>query len=205
MAEGEWDLWNSASVDLRAMRVGEEAKAAIRIVTRQCLQTLRHHIELIDRETEVVAGVRALPAPGHTPGHFALLLEFGRPPIAQSGRRRGPSPAPGTSRVGKWLRSGTGTRSRHAAQPVRARYRRSNARDGLPFSIPQHRPGGRAGAGWVELDARRIAVRELLARPALGVLQLALPHLDLLAFGFADHESAAAQILCFKQLVVRQR
>ena len=74
MAEGEWDLWNSASVDLRAMRVGEEAKAAIRIVTRQCLQTLRHHIELIDRETEVVAGVRALPAPGHTPGHFALLL-----------------------------------------------------------------------------------------------------------------------------------
>jgi glyoxylase-like metal-dependent hydrolase (beta-lactamase superfamily II) len=61
-------------VDLQAMRVGEEAKTAIRMVTRQCLQTLRHHIELIDRETEVVAGVRALPAPGHTPGHFALLL-----------------------------------------------------------------------------------------------------------------------------------
>jgi glyoxylase-like metal-dependent hydrolase (beta-lactamase superfamily II) len=69
-----YDFWNSASVDLQAMRVGEEAKTAIRMVTRQCLQTLRHHIELIDRETEVVAGVRALPAPGHTPGHFALLL-----------------------------------------------------------------------------------------------------------------------------------
>lgn len=74
MAEAEWDFWNSTNVDLGTMRVGHEVKAGIRFVTRHCLQTLRHHIELIDRETEVVPGVRALPAPGHTPGHLALLL-----------------------------------------------------------------------------------------------------------------------------------
>jgi glyoxylase-like metal-dependent hydrolase (beta-lactamase superfamily II) len=74
MAEAEWDFWNSTSVDLRNMRVDEEAKAAIRFLARQCLQALRHQLELIDRETEVVPGVRTLPAPGHTPGHLALLL-----------------------------------------------------------------------------------------------------------------------------------
>jgi len=74
MAETEWDFWNAASVDLRGMRVDEEAQAAIGFLARQCLQALRHQIELIDRETEVVPGVCALPAPGHTPGHLALLL-----------------------------------------------------------------------------------------------------------------------------------
>jgi glyoxylase-like metal-dependent hydrolase (beta-lactamase superfamily II) len=56
------------------MRVSQEARTAIRLIARQCLQALRHQIELIDRETEVVPGVCALPAPGHTPGHLALLL-----------------------------------------------------------------------------------------------------------------------------------
>jgi glyoxylase-like metal-dependent hydrolase (beta-lactamase superfamily II) len=74
MAEAEWDFWNSSSADLRGMRVSQEARTAIRLITRQCLQALRHQIELIDRETEVVPGVCALPAPGHTPGHLALLL-----------------------------------------------------------------------------------------------------------------------------------
>jgi len=74
MAEAEWDFWNSVRVDLRGMRVGEEAKSAIRFVSRQCLQALRHQVELIDRETEIVPGLRAIPAPGHTPGHLALLL-----------------------------------------------------------------------------------------------------------------------------------
>jgi glyoxylase-like metal-dependent hydrolase (beta-lactamase superfamily II) len=74
MAEAEWDFWNSPYVDLRGMRVSDEAKSAIRFGAHECLQTLRHHMELIDRETEIVSGVYAIPAPGHTPGHLALLL-----------------------------------------------------------------------------------------------------------------------------------
>jgi glyoxylase-like metal-dependent hydrolase (beta-lactamase superfamily II) len=74
MAEAEWDFWTSAGVDLCGLRVSDDVKRAMPFTARRCLQTLRHQVELIDRETEVVAGVRALPAPGHTPGHFALLL-----------------------------------------------------------------------------------------------------------------------------------
>jgi glyoxylase-like metal-dependent hydrolase (beta-lactamase superfamily II) len=36
---------------------------------------LRHRIEPVEREFEVMPGVRLIPAPGHTPGHLALLLE----------------------------------------------------------------------------------------------------------------------------------
>ena len=52
----------------------EEAKATIQAVARRCMGPLRHQIELIGRDTEVVPGVRAIPAPGHTPGHLAVLV-----------------------------------------------------------------------------------------------------------------------------------
>ena len=74
IAEAEWDFWNSPRPDLRGMRVSDDAKSIIRFVARQCLQALRHQIELVDDEVEIVPGVRAIPAPGHTPGHLALLL-----------------------------------------------------------------------------------------------------------------------------------
>jgi glyoxylase-like metal-dependent hydrolase (beta-lactamase superfamily II) len=74
MAEAEWNFWNSARVDLSGMRVDDDAKSVIRFGAQQCLRALRHHVELIGRETEIVSGVRAIPAPGHTPGHLALLL-----------------------------------------------------------------------------------------------------------------------------------
>jgi len=32
-------------------------------------------LEPISRECEILPGVRAIPAPGHTPGHLALLIE----------------------------------------------------------------------------------------------------------------------------------
>jgi glyoxylase-like metal-dependent hydrolase (beta-lactamase superfamily II) len=44
---------------------------------KRCLLALRHHVELIDRESDILPGVRAIPAPGHTPGHLALLLTSG--------------------------------------------------------------------------------------------------------------------------------
>jgi glyoxylase-like metal-dependent hydrolase (beta-lactamase superfamily II) len=74
MAEAEWDFWTSAHVDLRSLRVDGAVKAAMPFTARRCLQALRHQVELIGRETEIVPGIRALPAPGHTPGHLALLL-----------------------------------------------------------------------------------------------------------------------------------
>ena len=44
------------------------------MTARRCLGALRFQAEPIDGEHEIVPGVRAIPAPGHTPGHLAILL-----------------------------------------------------------------------------------------------------------------------------------
>src|SRR3954463_12436778 len=38
---------------------------------------IRSQLDLIDHEVEIVPGVYAIPAPGHTPGHMALLISSG--------------------------------------------------------------------------------------------------------------------------------
>lgn len=77
IAEAEWDFWTSSRVDLCGLRVDNQAKSDIQFTARRCLSALRHQVELIGRETEIVPGIRAIPAPGHTPGHLALLLSSG--------------------------------------------------------------------------------------------------------------------------------
>ncbi len=72
IAEAEWDFWTAGQVSLSALRIGSEVAATMQATACRCLQTLRHQVELIGRETEVIPGVRAIPAPGHTPGHLAL-------------------------------------------------------------------------------------------------------------------------------------
>jgi glyoxylase-like metal-dependent hydrolase (beta-lactamase superfamily II) len=74
MSETEWGFWTADRVDLHGLRLGGDVKADMQSTARRCLRVLRHQVELIDRETEIVPGLRALAAPGHTPGHLALLL-----------------------------------------------------------------------------------------------------------------------------------
>ena len=74
LSETEWEFWTAARTDLGALRAPDAAKESINSMARRCLGVLRHQIEPIDRETEVVPGVVAIPAPGHTPGHLAVLI-----------------------------------------------------------------------------------------------------------------------------------
>jgi glyoxylase-like metal-dependent hydrolase (beta-lactamase superfamily II) len=42
------------------------------------LRPIQDHLDLIDRETEIVPGIHAIPAPGHTPGHMAISISSGQ-------------------------------------------------------------------------------------------------------------------------------
>jgi glyoxylase-like metal-dependent hydrolase (beta-lactamase superfamily II) len=77
LSEIEWNFWTGRRTDLRAMDVSDHTRETIAISARRCLAGLRFQVELIASETEVVPGVWAIPAPGHTPGHVALLLDGG--------------------------------------------------------------------------------------------------------------------------------
>ena len=74
LSEIEWEFWTAARTDLAKLRLPDDARASIQSTARRCLGPLRYQIEPIDRETEVVPGITVIPAPGHTPGHLAVLI-----------------------------------------------------------------------------------------------------------------------------------
>ena len=66
----EWEFWFSELA---------EAKTSERFVTcaRTNLTPLQDQVTLLDRESEVVPGIRAIPAPGQTPGHTIVAVSSG--------------------------------------------------------------------------------------------------------------------------------
>jgi glyoxylase-like metal-dependent hydrolase (beta-lactamase superfamily II) len=74
LSELEWEFWTGAYTDLRHLRVPDAARESLHSMARRCLGALRHQIEPICCETEIIPGVVAIPAPGHTPGHLAVLI-----------------------------------------------------------------------------------------------------------------------------------
>jgi glyoxylase-like metal-dependent hydrolase (beta-lactamase superfamily II) len=77
ISEYECEFWLARRPDLTPLRVPEPMRSGIGATARTTLDTLRFQIETVDRETEIVPGVRLIPAPGHTPGHLALLVSSG--------------------------------------------------------------------------------------------------------------------------------
>ncbi|MGO9256919.1 MAG: MBL fold metallo-hydrolase [Bryobacteraceae bacterium] len=75
LAEAELEFWLRPHCGLGDMRLPEDLKRTMDKTARSCLAALRFQLEPIDRECEIVPGVRAIPAPGHTPGHLALMIE----------------------------------------------------------------------------------------------------------------------------------
>jgi glyoxylase-like metal-dependent hydrolase (beta-lactamase superfamily II) len=76
MWRSEWDFW-TADPSLAELRADDQMKDLLRQWARTNLPPVRDRVDLIDRETEVVPGITALPAPGHTPGHMALAIASG--------------------------------------------------------------------------------------------------------------------------------
>jgi glyoxylase-like metal-dependent hydrolase (beta-lactamase superfamily II) len=74
LTETEWNFWTGHRTDLRAMDVPDEVRRKTEAAARRSLAALRFQAELINREVEIAPGVFTIPAPGHTPGHMALLI-----------------------------------------------------------------------------------------------------------------------------------
>jgi glyoxylase-like metal-dependent hydrolase (beta-lactamase superfamily II) len=74
VSESEIEFWMASRSLLRDLRLPDDLKHWMRLEARRCLNVLRYQLEPIEGEIEIVPGVRAVPAPGHTPGHLALLI-----------------------------------------------------------------------------------------------------------------------------------
>ena len=73
MSKAEWGFWTS-DPDLCSTGMHNNVQQLLVTCARKNLPPLKECIELIDGEREVVPGVHVIPAPGHTPGHIAVVL-----------------------------------------------------------------------------------------------------------------------------------
>jgi glyoxylase-like metal-dependent hydrolase (beta-lactamase superfamily II) len=73
MSREEWDFW-TFNPDLSGLKCDDHLKQLLLQYARDMLPPIRHQLDLIDGEGEILPGVRALAAPGHTPGHIALEI-----------------------------------------------------------------------------------------------------------------------------------
>jgi len=73
MWKKEWEFWTSGP-DLEELEVETNLKELMLALARKNLPPVQDQLDLVDRETEIVPGIQAIAAPGHTPGHMALTI-----------------------------------------------------------------------------------------------------------------------------------
>jgi glyoxylase-like metal-dependent hydrolase (beta-lactamase superfamily II) len=73
MSKTEWDFW-TPTPDLRSTGMDDHVKELLVNCALKNLPPLKACMELLEAEKEIVPGVRAIPAPGHTPGHIVLVI-----------------------------------------------------------------------------------------------------------------------------------
>lgn len=66
----EWDFWFSALSETKTPEMFVK-------VARKNLRPLEERVTLIEREAEILPGIWAIPAPGHTPGHMVFSFHSG--------------------------------------------------------------------------------------------------------------------------------
>ena len=74
MFRDEWEFWSADEPDLSALPFPSEIKQLLIRAAHHNLKPLEGRFRLLDRAADVVPGVRVLTAPGHTPGHAAVLV-----------------------------------------------------------------------------------------------------------------------------------
>jgi glyoxylase-like metal-dependent hydrolase (beta-lactamase superfamily II) len=67
MWRSEWEHWTSAAT------LSHESEV-LRTTAQRALPPLREQLLLVDREGEILPGIHAIAAPGHTPGHMAIAV-----------------------------------------------------------------------------------------------------------------------------------
>jgi glyoxylase-like metal-dependent hydrolase (beta-lactamase superfamily II) len=76
MWKDDWHFWTSQP-DLSRLQVDDDLAQLMIVQAGKNLPPIRSQLDLLDRETEIVPGITAVEAPGHTSGHMALVVSSG--------------------------------------------------------------------------------------------------------------------------------
>ena len=76
MWKDEWEFWASEP-NLAELKVDEHIRRLLVTFARNNLLPILGQLDLVDHEMEILPGIRAIAAPGHTPGHMAVAISSG--------------------------------------------------------------------------------------------------------------------------------
>lgn len=71
MRKDEWDFW---TLEQAEQKLDEHIEEVLLEFARKNLPPIQGRLDLVDHENVIVPGIRAIAAPGHTPGHMALAI-----------------------------------------------------------------------------------------------------------------------------------
>ena len=71
MWQDEWDFWTSEQAETK---LDEHVRDVLLSYARKNLPPIQGRLHLVNRETEILPGIKAIAAAGHTPGHMALAV-----------------------------------------------------------------------------------------------------------------------------------
>lgn len=75
ISETEWQFWMAPTVDLSSLLVPDQFKQGIIAAARKHLQAITSRVHRFQPDQEIISGIVAIAAPGHTPGQSALRIE----------------------------------------------------------------------------------------------------------------------------------
>ncbi len=71
MLRDEWDFWTSGQAE---KEIDEHIREVLLKYARENLPPIQGQMTLVDSGTEIIPGIQAIAAPGHTPGHMLLAI-----------------------------------------------------------------------------------------------------------------------------------
>ena len=134
MFEEEWDFWMS-NPSLEELPIDPATRQNVAAFVRTNLAGIEAQLRLVESETEILPGISALRAFGHTPGHMSLEIASGGRALPVRRRRHHRSHPGRTSRGPRDQRPSTGRDAANSASYPRPSGEDKSARVGLAFSF----------------------------------------------------------------------
>jgi glyoxylase-like metal-dependent hydrolase (beta-lactamase superfamily II) len=74
----EVDYWTGPDPDMSKLRIPEENKKVFAANAKRYFGAIKDRLTLVSPGQKIIGGVEVVGAPGHTPGHIALLVSSGK-------------------------------------------------------------------------------------------------------------------------------
>jgi glyoxylase-like metal-dependent hydrolase (beta-lactamase superfamily II) len=74
MGKEEWEFWTTEPTELNA---DDHVQETLRTIAQRNLPPIRSQLRLVNYDAEIVPGISATAAPGHTLGHMAVTVSSG--------------------------------------------------------------------------------------------------------------------------------